>query len=168
MDWIARAASPLGPLTMASDGEALIGLWFDDQRHALAGLDAKHEARELPVFAQTRLWLEQYFAGLIPADPPRLSPRGTDFQARVWSLLREIPYGETRSYGELARLLSFPSARAIGSAVGQNPISLLIPCHRVLGANGSLTGYDGGLWRKEALLRLEGVLPGKRGSEEKA
>ena len=165
MDWIAQASSPLGPLTLAGDGEALTGLWFDGQRHALTGLAADRREGELPVFAETRRWLEQYFAGMVPAELPPLEPRGTVFQQRVWALLREIPYGETVSYGELARRLSCPSARAVGAAVGRNPISLLIPCHRVLGAHGRLTGYAGGLWRKEALLRLEGVLP--PGEEEK-
>lgn len=157
MDWIAHVSSPLGPLTLAGDGEALIGLWFDDQRYALAGLDKDRKEGELPVFSETRRWLEQYFAGQAPAFCPPLAPRGTIFQRQVWAMLRDIPYGETVSYGELARRLSCPSARAVGGAVGRNPVSLLIPCHRVLGAGRRLTGYAGGLWRKEELLRLEGA-----------
>ena len=161
MDFIAAAETPLGPVTLASDGEALIGLWFRGQAHENAGLSPGHEPRELPVFEDTRRWLSLYFAGERPDFAQPLAPRGTAFQTRVWAALRQIPYGEVTSYGDLARELGCASARAVGQAVGRNPISLLIPCHRVLGAGNRLTGYAGGLWRKEALLRLEGALPGK-------
>ena len=161
MDYVAAAETPLGPVLLASDGEALIGLWFRGQAHENAGLSSVAEARELTVFDETRLWLETYFAGLEPDFCPPLAPRGTAFQRRVWAELRQIPYGEVTSYGDLARELGCASARAVGQAVGRNPISLLIPCHRVLGAGKRLTGYAGGLWRKEALLRLEGALPEK-------
>ena len=158
MDYLAFAETPLGPVTLASDGEALIGLWFQGQAHEACGLAPEREPRELPVFAETRRWLALYFAGERPDFPLPLAPRGTAFQRRVWEALRRIPYGSVVSYGALARELGCASPRAVGQAVGRNPISLLIPCHRVLGAGGRPTGYAGGLWRKEALLRLEGAL----------
>lgn len=158
MDCIYHASTPLGPVTLAGDGEGLVGLWFDGQAHDRAGLSPQREEKLLPVFEETLRWLELYFAGQVPDFCPPLRPRGTAFQQRVWALLRQIPRGQTRSYGELARELGCPSARAVGGAVGRNPISLLIPCHRVVGADGRLTGYAGGLERKERLLRLEGIL----------
>ena len=158
MDYVAAAETPLGPVTLASDGKALIGLWFEGQAHENYGLAPNHEARELPVFAETRRWLALYFAGEQPDFTPPLAPRGTPFQRRVWEALRRIPNGDVVSYGALAKELGCASPRAVGQAVGRNPISLLIPCHRVLGAGGRPTGYAGGLWRKEALLRLEGAL----------
>lgn len=159
MDILTRCGSPLGPILLASDGRALTGLWFEGQQHAPAGPAEAAGAEAPPVFAQARTWLELYFSGREPDFCPPLRPRGSAFQLRVWELLRRIPYGETRSYGELARELGCASARAVGQAVGRNPISLLIPCHRVLGKDGNLTGYAGGLERKTSLLRLEGSLP---------
>ncbi len=161
MDYIAAYASPLGAVTLASDGQALTGLWFDGQKYFPA-LTGRRE--DLPVFRQARAWLDAYFAGERPGAPPPLRPIGTDFQQQVWALLTAIPYGETRTYGALAaelarqRGLAHMSAQAVGGAVGRNPISILVPCHRVVGATGSLTGYAGGLERKQALLRLEGAL----------
>lgn len=152
--------SPLGVLTLASDGEALTGLWLPGQKYFAAGLapDAE-EQPDLPVFRQAETWLSAYFAGQdLPPMPP-LRPRGTAFRQAVWALLEDIPYGETVTYGDLAARLRQKglsgSARAVGGAVGHNPISILIPCHRVLGAGGRLTGYAGGLAAKEALLTLE-------------
>ncbi len=150
--------SPLGELVLASDGEALTGLWFVGQRHFPARLPSAGELSALPVFAQTARWLDLYFAGVRPDFVPALSPRGTPFQRAVWDRLREIPYGGTVTYGELAAQLG-TSARAVGGAVGRNPISLLIPCHRVLGAGGSLVGYAGGPDRKRRLLALERSAP---------
>ena len=161
MDYIAAAETPLGPVLLASDGEALIGLWFRGQAHENAGLSSVAEARELTVFDETRRWLASYFSGREPDFTPPLAPRGSAFQKRVWGRLLRIPRGQTLSYGDLARELGCASARAVGQAVGRNPISLLIPCHRVLGAGNRLTGYAGGLWRKEALLHLEGALAGE-------
>ena len=151
--------SPLGELLLVSDGEALCGLYFAGQRHFPAALAAEERA-DLAVFAQTRAWLEAYFAGAEPGQTPPLRLDGTAFQRAVWALLREIPFGSTVSYGELAGRLAARegkpcSSRAVGAAVGRNPVSILVPCHRVLGADGSLTGYAGGLWRKEKLLELE-------------
>lgn len=155
-----RLDSPLGPILLASGGDALTGLWFEGQKHFPGKLAAAGQAA-LPVFRETERWLEVYFSGREPDFMPALAPAGTAFQLAVWTLLRAVPYGETRSYGRLAaelaeaRGLSRVSARAVGGAVGRNPISLLIPCHRVVGADGSLTGYAGGLERKRFLLDLE-------------
>ena len=156
--------SPLGGITLASDGEALTGLWFDGQKHFGAGLSGSAEEQALPIFEETERWLRIYFEGHEPDFTPDLRPAGSPFQQEVWELLRQIPYGETVSYGALAariaqrRGLARFSAQAVGGAVGRNPISILIPCHRVLGADGSLTGYAGGVEKKAALLRLEGFL----------
>ena len=156
--------TPLGQVLLRSDGEALTGLWFVGQAHFGEGLSPAAVAGERPVFRETEAWLERYFGGAVPEGRPALAPEGTDFQRAVWDMLLTIPYGETRTYGEIAASLSRQlgrnvSARAVGGAVGRNPISLLIPCHRVLGAGGRLTGYAGGLELKTALLRLEAILP---------
>ena len=157
--------SPLGPLLLAAEGDELTGLWLEGQKFYAAGLpsDAAEDPAH-PVLLAAGTWLERYFSGEMP-DPSALplAPRGTDYQRLIWSLLREIPFGETRTYGALAaeaekRLGRRTSPRAVGSAVGRNPISILIPCHRVLGTGGSLTGYAGGVERKEWLLRHEGAI----------
>ena len=168
MTRIHRYASPLGPVTLASDGRTLTGLWFDGQRHFGAGLSPDPEECSLPVFGEAVRWLDVYFGGGIPDFTPPLSLSGTPFQTAVWSALLTIPYGETVSYGELAALLNpffhgagarAMSARAVGGAVGRNPVSLIVPCHRVAGAGGAITGYAGGVGRKLRLLELEkGVL----------
>lgn len=153
-----RINTPLGPLTALRDEEGLRGLWFDGQKHHPGRLDAP-EVQADPLFEQVAAGLAAYFKGqALPQDLP-LHPQGTPFQRAVWQALLQIPAGESRSYGELAAQLGKPgSARAVGAAVGRNPLSILVPCHRVLGADGSLTGYAGGLARKEALLKLEGRL----------
>ncbi|MBR3545835.1 MAG: methylated-DNA--[Oscillospiraceae bacterium] len=152
--------SPLGELILVSDGSALTGLRFTGQRHFPAGLPAPGPVSASEVFEDTARWLELYFSGERPSLLPRLSPEGTAFQRAVWERLLRIPYGKTVTYAELAAGLG-TSARAVGGAVGRNPISLIIPCHRVVGAGGALTGYAGGIGRKEALLRFErgGALP---------
>ena len=155
MAYIHHCASPLGGVTLASDGEALTGLWFDGQKHFGAGLSEAREEKRLPVFDEAVRWLEMYFAGDVPDFTPPVAPRGTAFQRRVWDALLRIPYGATTTYGDLARALG-SSARAVGGAVGKNPVSLIVPCHRVLGAGGRLTGYAAGLDKKRALLALEG------------
>lgn len=155
MQYTDQHPSPLGAITLASDGEALTGLWFEGQKYYARTLGTDWETRDLPIFRQVKGWLDRYFLGQVPDFTPPLRPMGTDFQTRVWGVLAAIPYGETRSYGDIARALGGISPRAVGAAVGKNPISLLIPCHRVTGANGSLTGYAGGLERKAALLALE-------------
>lgn len=154
--------SPLGAITLASDGEALTGLWFSGQRYFASTLAEEHKERDLPVFEQTAAWLDLYFSGKRPDFTPPLRPRGSLFRRAVWELLLAIPRGETTTYGQLAAALEARtgrrvSARAVGGAVAHNPISLIIPCHRVLGADGSLTGYAGGTERKLRLLRLEGA-----------
>lgn len=157
MDYTHAYVSPLGEITLASDGEALVGLWFAGQKHFGAGLSGQTAKKPLPVFDQADRWLDRYFSGKKPDCPPPLRPRGTAFQQSVWRRLLDIPYGHTVTYGEIAASLSLPSgaARAVGGAVGRNPISLIIPCHRVVGAHGSLTGYAGGIERKKRLLELE-------------
>ena len=167
--------SPLGSMTLAAeDGEglpaggALIGVWFDGQRRDRAGLDdgaviaEPGSDDELTVLKRARAWLDRYFAGEEPAHTLALAARGTDFQRRVWAQLRTIPYGSTRTYGQIADAVEAQtghrcSARAVGGAVGRNPIGIIVPCHRVVGADGSLTGYAAGTDRKTRLLRLEGV-----------
>ena len=149
--------SPLGKITLAREGETLTGLWFTGQKHF--GGEGIPDG-EAPVFSVARPWLDAYFAGAEPGELPPLAPVGTPFQKAVWELLLEIPRGETTTYGALAEKLSrrqgrTTSPRAVGSAVGRNPISILIPCHRVVGADGSLTGYAGGLERKKWLLEWE-------------
>lgn len=158
--------SPLGDLLLASDGESLTGLWIKGQKYFAASLGKDAERRELPVFAQARKWLDLYFAGEQPGDLPKLNLQGTAFQRLVWQELLKIPYGQVESYGEITKRLERETgkrsaARAVGSAVGRNPISILVPCHRVVGASGSLTGYAGGIPNKIALLKLEGIDVGR-------
>ncbi|MCI8468562.1 MAG: methylated-DNA--[protein]-cysteine S-methyltransferase [Eggerthellaceae bacterium] len=155
--------SPLGAITLAEEDGALTGLWFDGQKYDRATLAAgAGRADDLPVFEQARGWLDAYFAGTDPGALPPTAPRGTDFQRAVWAELATIPHGTLTTYGALAQSLGEHlgrrcSARAVGTAVGRNPVSVILPCHRVVGASGSLTGYAGGLDRKTALLELEGV-----------
>ena len=147
--------SPLGGITLAGEGDALTGLWIDGQAHFGSTVGAQPEKRRLPVFDDACRWLDVYFSGRIPDFTPKLNLCGTPFQRTVWQALLAIPYGETITYGELAGRISCPSARAVGGAVGRNPVSLIVPCHRVIGAGGSLTGYAGGLQLKKELLQLE-------------
>ena len=153
-----RYQSPLGMLTVTAEGNSLTALVIDGQKYAERHLAGEGRKVETPVLQQARIWLDRYFAGERPrsVDLP-LSPKGTEFQERVWQELLNIPYGKTVSYGTIAARLG-SSARAVGSAVGRNPLSIFIPCHRVLAVDGSLCGYAGGLENKEKLLQLEGVL----------
>lgn len=157
--------SPVGELTLASDGEHLVGLWLAGQKyHGGTIREAMKENNDLPVFDATKDWLNRYFAGEKPAlcDLP-LAPIGGDFRQAVWAILRDIPYGEVLTYGDIAKEMAARmnrpsmSAQAVGGAVGHNPISIIIPCHRVVGSNGSLTGFAGGVATKVKLLELEGV-----------
>ena len=163
MEYTAHYESPLGGITLSSDGEALLGLWFDGQKFFAATLAPDHEERALPVFDLAKRWLEVYFSGRDPGFTPPLRMNGTAFRRAVWEILLAIPFGRTMTYGEIAAVLarknglSRMSAQAVGGAVGHNAISLIVPCHRVIGADGSLTGYAGGLDRKRRLLALEGV-----------
>ena len=156
MDYTACYRSPLGGITLASDGEALTGLWFDGQRHYGSTLAPDHEeCPALPVFEETRRWLDLYFSGVVPVFTPPLCLSGTPFRLKVWQELLEIPYGETAAYGDLANRLGCRSPQSVGSAVGHNPVSIIVPCHRVVSADGSPGGYAGGVGRKQWLLGLE-------------
>lgn len=153
-----------GRLELVSDGESLVGCWFEGGRYGNHGLgDDMEPADGLPVFEQARAWLDRYGAGMRPAPGELpLAARGSSFQKRVWKLLTEIPYGRTATYGEIARRIAAEtgaggSARAVGGAVGRNPLCIIVPCHRVVGANGSLTGFGGGLATKIKLLEHEQV-----------
>lgn len=176
MDIFAHYNSPLGDITVASSDAALIGLWFNGQRHFGETTDSESPDIEtsqgepqkfvaLPsVLTETFRWLDLYFGGGIPDFTPPIALRGSKFRLAVWSVLQTIPYGRTMTYGDIAQRLmeeyGFPkvSARAVGGAVGHNPISLIVPCHRVVGAGGALTGYAGGLERKRWLLEREELL----------
>ncbi len=167
MDYTYHYTSPLGKITLASDGTHLIGLWFDGQKYFADTLPTSYQVKWVPIFKQAVHWLDMYFSGKVPPFTPPLKTRATPFREEVWELLRQIPYGQTRTYGQIAaqlakhRGLTKMSAQAVGGAVGHNPISLIIPCHRVVGAGGNLTGYAGGIDKKINLLRLEKVkLPG--------
>lgn len=149
--------SPLGSILLTADEMGLTGLWFDGQKHFARGLPAQHTEQETPVLSEAKRWLDVYFTGREPDFPPALHPIGSAFRRRVWDLLLRVPYGQTVTYGQLAaqQSLSHMSAQAVGGAVGHNAISIIIPCHRVVGAGGSLTGYAGGIDRKVQLLTLE-------------
>ena len=156
-----RIETPMGLMLAAAKDGKLTGLWFMTQKHFPKEADQWEIKEDYPIFNEVRTWLNDYFEGKkvilnLPTDP-----QGTDFQKIVWKLLLEIPYGETTTYGDIAKKVALEmdrptmSAQAVGGAIGRNPISIMIPCHRVIGANKGLTGYDGGLDKKEALLRLE-------------
>lgn len=166
MQAISHYASPLGKILIAADGAGVTGLWFQDQSNAKQRPQVERtttdEFSEADAFCdQTKHWLDIYFSGQEPDFVPPLHLGGTPFQLAVWQILRQIPYGQTMTYGEIAQLIatqhnrSRMSAQAVGGAVGRNPITLLVPCHRVVGANGKLTGYAGGVDRKAKLLALE-------------
>ena len=163
MEYIHHYDTPLGGITMASDETALIGLWFDGQKYFADALGDEYEERTLPVFKETDRWLDIYFSGKQPDFIPPLHMKTTDFRRSVWELLLTIPYGQTMTYGEIAAKIAAKngmakmSAQAVGGAVGHNAISLIIPCHRVIGSNGSLTGYASGIDKKIKLLELEKI-----------
>ena len=161
MDYTHHYDSPLGGITLASDGEALIGLWFDGQKYFADTLEMEFEDRDLPVFEQARHWLDIYFSGRQPDFTPPLRMKTTPFRKSVWEIMLTIPFGKTMTYGEIAVCIAkqkghrHMSAQAVGGAVGHNSISLIIPCHRVVGASGGLTGYAGGIDKKIKLLEME-------------
>lgn len=163
MNYISHYLSPLGAITLASDGTSLTGLWFDGQKYFGSNLEANAEEAELPVFDTTRRWLDTYFSGVTPDFMPPLNPGGTVFRQQVWKVLLSIPYGTTVTYGDIAVKIAEEkgeesmSSQAVGGAVGHNPISIIVPCHRVMGAGNSLTGYAGGVDKKRRLLELEGI-----------
>jgi methylated-DNA-[protein]-cysteine S-methyltransferase len=147
--------SPLGGMTMTGDETALTALCFDHPAQVSVQYDIDCLSLKLPVFEETVRWLDSYFRGQAPDFMPSLRLEGTPFRQSVWEILREIPYGTTKTYGQIATQLGRMSAQAVGGAVGHNPIALIIPCHRVIGADGSLTGYAAGIERKAWLLRHE-------------
>lgn len=159
----AEYSSPIGKLVLASDGDSITGLWMEGQRYFGSTLEEGAEERKLPVHEQAFTWLDHYFKGENPVIDFNLAPKGTEFRQKVWQKLREIPYGEVTTYGQIAHKLAHEagkdamSARAVGGAVGKNPISIIIPCHRVVGSDGSLTGFAGGIAKKIHLLELEEV-----------
>ena len=161
VDHVHHYQSPLGGITLVSDGTALVGLWFDEQRFPAVPLSPDRTERPLPVFEQAVRWLDLYFSGRDPGFVPPVALRTTEFRQSVCSIMLAIPYGRTMTYGKIAEIVARQkgvprmSAQAVGGAVGHNPVSLIVPCHRVIGAGGALVGYGGGLDRKSALLALE-------------
>lgn len=162
--YIYHYLSPLGDITVSSNGSAITGLWFDNQKYFGASLPENYEKKALPVFEETKKWLDIYFSGKAPNFTPPLKAEATSFRKTVWKILVTIPFGHTMTYGEIAdkiakqRGIEKMSAQAVGGAVGHNPISLIIPCHRVIGTNGSLTGYAGGIEKKAYMLKLEKII----------
>ena len=163
MQYTSHYSSPLGNMLLAADEVGLTGLWFEGQKYFARCLDKEQEEKEIPLFTETKRWLDIYFAGMEPDFTLPLHLKGTEFQNEVWKILCSIPYGHTITYREIAKQLaakrgiSRMSAQAVGGAVGHNEISIIVPCHRVVGANGSLTGYAGGIDRKAKLLELENL-----------
>lgn len=161
MVYTTQYASPIGDLLLAEKEESLIGLWLTGQKYFLGSLKEEQTERDdAVIFKQTKKWLDRYFAGQKPAiGELRLAPEGSEFRRAVWEILCEIPYGAVMTYGEIAKKIGGEkmSAQAVGGAVAHNPISIIIPCHRVVGTNGSLTGYAGGMDKKIKLLTLEGA-----------
>lgn len=173
MIYTTHYASPFGKILLAADEDGLIGLWFENQKYyadVLSGesqeiniIDVKSNSQKINVLKQTKYWLDIYFSGRKPHFTPKLHMIGSEFRKAVWNILLEIPYGQTMTYGEIAgklakqKCIRTMSAQAVGGAVGHNSISIIIPCHRVVGTNGSLTGYAGGIDKKIGLLTLENV-----------
>lgn len=157
MNYTQLIPSPLGNILLSADEIGLTGLWFEGEKYYADALPREHIERETPILTDTKRWLDVYFTGREPDFTPPLHPAGSPFRQAVWQLLLEIPYGQTTTYGALAKRLECGrmSAQAVGGAVGHNRISVMIPCHRVVGTNGSLTGYAGGLDKKLRLLELE-------------
>ena len=161
MKYVNYYQSPLGNILLAADETGLTGLWFEGQKYYAKGLNADVKEENLPVFEKTKHWLDIYFSGSKPDFTPPLHLVGTDFQEDVWEILLKIPYGHTTTYSGIAekvagkRGLKNMSAQAVGGAVGRNPISIIVPCHRVIASNGSMTGYAGGIDKKLYLLEIE-------------
>lgn len=161
MQYTSHYRSPIGNILLAADEIGLTGLWFEGQKYFALYLDKEHIEKEIPVLGEARKWLDIYFTGKNPEFTIPLHFTGTDFQKEVWEILCSIPYGQTTTYGAIAKQLatkkgkSHMSAQAVGGAVGHNEISIIVPCHRVVGSNGSLTGYAGGIDKKIKLLELE-------------
>lgn len=163
MHYTKKYSSPIGDMLLAADDTGLVGAWFTDGKYYAEGLDKNNEEKDNFALIQTKAWLDDYFSGKGPDFTPPIHMIGSDFRLEVWKILQSIPYGCTSTYGEIASLIAKSigvpkmSAQAVGGAVGHNAISIIIPCHRVVGANGSLTGYAGGIEKKQFLLKLEGI-----------
>lgn len=165
MQYIDFYKSPIGDMMMACDEVGIIGLWFVGKKYFASTLNADEPRlqKTLPIFDQTKKWLDIYFNGQNPDFMPTLSLKGSKFRLAVWEILNQIPYGKVITYGDIANQIARQrgvekmSAQAVGGAVGHNPIAILVPCHRVVGTNGSLTGYGGGIDKKIELLKLEGI-----------
>lgn len=163
MMYIHHYNSPLGAITLAGSADALTGLWFDGQKYFGSTLGVLYEERDLPIFELAECWLDAYFNGKNPDFNVPIQINTTEFRKAVWDIMLTIPYGETMTYGEIAEKIAVDrgidsmSAQAVGNAVGHNPISIIVPCHRVVGAHGELTGYAGGIDRKQQLLKIEGI-----------
>jgi len=163
MQFTTTYQSPLGKMLLAGDEIGLTGIWFDGGKYFAAGLEAEHKDKDLPLFEHVKLWLDIYFKGKKPDFMPALHMQGSPFQLSVWNILLQISYGDTMTYGDIAKILARQrglkkmAAQAVGGAVGHNKISIIVPCHRVIGVDGNLTGYGGGIDRKKYLLTLEGV-----------
>ena len=161
MTFLQHYNSPLGGILLAADEIGLTGLWFDGQKYFARDLPAEHVEQNTPVLSEAKRWLDIYFTGREPDFTPPLHSIGSVFRQAVWEILLQIPYGQTTTYGEIAQQLAAKlglprmSAQAVGGAVGHNEISIIIPCHRVVGTSGSLTGYAGGIDKKVKLLELE-------------
>lgn len=161
MVYTCKYKSLIGDILLAADEIGLTGLWFEGQKYFANTLPNDHIQQETEIFTEAKRWLDVYFSGEEPNFTPPLHPNGSTFRKAVWQILLEIPYGQTITYGEIARRIavmkntSHMSAQAVGGAVGHNEISIIIPCHRVVGTNGSLTGYAGGIDKKISLLKLE-------------
>ena len=149
--------SPLGEMVIASDGESVCGVWFSDTKSSISHDLIQND--DLDIFKRAKMWLDRYFNGENPKIDFELKAEGSEFRIKVWKILSEIPYGETLTYGEIAKMISpTMSAQAVGGAVGHNPIAIMVPCHRVIGVNGKLTGYAGGIDKKIKLLELEKII----------
>lgn len=163
MHYTSLYQSPVGEILLAADDVGVVGVWFKDEKYFAYCLDKENEPKETPVIKKLKKWLDIYFQGKEPDFVPPIHMIGTDFQIEVWNILREIPYGTTTTYNEIAkkiaknRGLERMSAQAVGTAVGKNNINLIVPCHRVVGTNNSLAGYAGGIDKKINFLKLEGA-----------
>ena len=161
MNYMCKYESPIGKIILVSDGENLTGLWFEGQKYFLNLIT--EQKCDLEIFKKTKKWLDIYFSGKNPEEEIPINLYGTDFRVKVWNILKEIPYGNVITYGEIAKRLASEkgmkkmSAQAVGAAVSHNPISIIIPCHRVIGNNKNLTGYAGGIDKKVKLLEIEGI-----------
>jgi len=163
MDYTQKYHSPIGNITVASNGEKITGLWFDDGKFFGETLSTEVVEKKIPVLEETKKWLDCYFDGKNPQFTPPVYLSGSPFRLAVWEILKSIPYGKVMTYGQIATIIARRrgienmSSQAVGGAVGHNPISVIIPCHRVVGSNGNLTGYAGGIDKKIKLLTIEGV-----------